>query len=49
MLFSYVCITVIRMKQSNETTEALLDAATRLFAARGFDGASIREITSEAQ
>jgi AcrR family transcriptional regulator len=36
------------MKQRKSTRERILDAAERLFAERGFDGASLRAITSGA-
>src|ERR671921_1323508 len=39
---------VRRVERQRRTREDLLDAATRLFAARGFGGASIDEIASAA-
>ena len=36
------------MRDASRSREALLDAAERLFAARGFDGASLAEIGGEA-
>jgi AcrR family transcriptional regulator len=35
-------------RSGRDTRQALLDAATRLFAQRGFDGTSVREIADEA-
>lgn len=37
------------MKQGKSTRERILDTAERLFAERGFDGTSLRAITSEAE
>ncbi len=41
-------VTVSTRSSGPATKERLLDAAERLFAARGFDGTSLREVTAEA-
>ncbi len=41
-------VAVSTKSSGSATKERLLDAAERLFAARGFDGTSLREVTAEA-
>ena len=50
LFYSYVCFkqSLVKMKHRKSTRERVLDAAERLFAERGFDGTSLRAITSEA-